>query len=135
MPSIEQIPAYLVWPIRHQAMYPELNLEDVKIENDDDATHLGLFDHNKLISVVSLFQIGQEIRFRKFATLTEYQNMGYGSLLLEYMIGFSKEQNCKRIWCNARKAACDFYKKYHFQENSQIIEKADLIYVIMELNL
>lgn len=135
MPQIEHIPPYLVWPLRHQVMYPEMSFEDVKLKNDEDGVHLGLFDHNKLISVVSLFQNGDQMQFRKFATHNDFQGMGFGSLLLEYLTGFSKEEGCKRLWCNARKIASGFYKKHGFQETSQTFFKDGHDFVIMELYL
>jgi GNAT superfamily N-acetyltransferase len=135
MPSVEQIPAYLVWPLRQQVMYPEMRIDDVKLENDNAGIHFGLFDHNKLTSVVSVFENGDEIQFRKFATLNEYQGKGYGSMLLEYLINFAKEQGCKRLWCNARKNASAFYKKFGFTETTQTFFENGYDFVIMELYL
>lgn len=133
MTSIEQIPAYLVWPLRKQVMHPEMSIDDVKLENDDMGMHFGLFDHNKLISVISVFEDKEEIQFRKFATLSEYQGKGYGSTLLEFVINFSKEQKCKRLWCNARKKASEFYKNFGFKETTQTFTQNGYDFVIMEL--
>lgn len=135
MPSIEQIPPYLVWPLRHQVMYPELTIDDVKLENDSDGIHFGLFEDNKLITVVSLFQSRNEMQFRKFATLNAFQGMGYGSLMLEYLITFAGEQGCGRLWCNARKNASGFYKKFGFRETTQTFIQNGYDFVIMELYL
>ena len=135
MPSIEQIPPYLVWPLRQQVMYPEMTIEDVKLENDSNGIHFGLFDHNKLISVISVFENGDGIQYRKFATLNEYQGKGYGSTLLEFVINFSKEQGCKRLWCNARKNVSGFYKKFGFTETTQTFIQNGYEFIIMELYL
>ncbi|MEJ7779435.1 MAG: GNAT family N-acetyltransferase [Daejeonella sp.] len=132
---IEQIPRYLTWQIRHQVMYPELDFSAVILPNDDDGVHLGLFDENKLISVVSLFKNAFSMRFRKFATLVEYQNRGYGSELLHYLTEYAKDENCDHIWCNARRNASAFYAKFGFAETDQTSSANGHDYVIMEKQL
>ena len=39
------------------------------LQDDEDGLHFGLFNKEKLVSVVSLFIDGEEAQFRKFATL------------------------------------------------------------------
>ena len=135
MPSIEQIPPYLVWPLRREVMYPEMTIEEVKLPEDESGIHFGLFDHHKLITVVSTFRDGDEMQFRKFATLNEYQGMGYGGIMLEHVIRFAKEEGCKRLWCNARKNASGFYQKAGFTETTQTFSQNGFDFVIMELSL
>ena len=65
MSHIEQIPPYLTWKIRHTVMYPDLDFEKAILPNDEEGLHLGLFDDNKLITVVSLFRTGDTMQFRK----------------------------------------------------------------------
>lgn len=132
MAHIEQIPPYLTWRIRHQVMYPELDFNAVILPNDDDGVHFGLFAENTLISVVSLFKKGSSMQFRKFATLVEYQNKGYGSKLLEYLTEYSKNDTCNHIWCNARRNASAFYAKFGFLETDQTSSANGHDYVIME---
>ena len=132
MAHIEQIPPYLTWRIRHQVMYPELDFEQVILPDDDDGVHLGLFDENTLISVVSLFKKGSSMQFRKFATLVEHQNKGYASELLRYLTEYSKNDTCNHIWCNARRNASAFYAKFGFLETGQTSSANGHEYVIME---
>jgi len=135
MSHIEQIPSYLTWKIRHRVMYPDLAFDKVILPNDDDGVHLGLFVNNTLITVVSLFKIGNSMQFRKFATLSEFQHKGYGSEILTYLIDYSKNEGCDRIWCNARKTASEFYRKFGFTETDKTSSANGFYYVIMEKEL
>ncbi len=132
MAHIEQIPPYLTWKIRHKVMYPDLDFDKVILPDDDDGIHFGLFDNNTLISVVSLFKTGDSMRFRKFATLSEYQGKGYGTELLKYLIDFSQNEACVHIWCNARQNASGFYSKFGFSETNKTSSANGHQYVIME---
>lgn len=129
---VEQIPSYLTWKIRHKVMYPDLEFEKVILPNDDDGIHLGLFDKNLLISVVSLFKTGSSMQFRKFATLGDYQREGYGTHLLQYLIDFSRKEGCDHIWCNARQNASGFYSKFGFSKTNKTSNANGHDYVIME---
>ncbi len=132
MSHIEQIPPYLTWKIRHKVMYPDLSFDKVILPDDDDGIHLGLFDENVLISVVSLFRTDDSMRFRKFATLSEYQHKGYGSEILRYLIEYARGAGCSHIWCNARKSASGFYSKFGFIETGETSHANGHDYVIME---
>ncbi len=133
MVQIEQIFPSLTWEIRHKVMYPEMSLDNVKLPEDEKGIHFGLFDHIQLISITSTFKSGEEMQFRKFATLAEYQHQGYGSKLLKYIIDFAKAEGCKRLWCNARKNASTFYSNFGFRETDITFFKDGYDFVIMEL--
>ena len=132
MSHIEQITPELTWRIRRQVLYPNLEFGKAILDNDDEGMHLGLFDQNKLISVVSLFQSETNMQFRKFATLANYQRKGYGTELLKYLIGIAESEACTRIWCNARKNASGFYTKFDFTETGETYHKDGHDFVIME---
>lgn len=109
-----------------------MDFDKVILANDDEGMHLGLFDQNVLISVVSLFKKGKDMQFRKFATLSEYQGKGYGAELLEYLLDLSRTEGSTRVWCNARKNASGFYSKFGFLETDQTYRSNDRDFVIME---
>ena len=136
MPHTEQIPAELALQIRHKAMYPEKKLEDVRLEDDEDGIHFGLFDQNQLISVVSWFRRNEtEAQFRKLATLESFEHLGYETILLRYLIDFSESEKIKTLWCNARFTTLNFYKKLGFIETETTFSKHGTDYVIMQLKL
>ncbi|AKG37859.1 GNAT family N-acetyltransferase [Paenibacillus durus] len=113
-------------------MWPEMDLDYVKLKDDDEGTHFGLFEGEQLIAVVSLFVNGEEAQFRKFATLTSHQNRGYGSRLLTYMLGEAERSGVKRIYCNARSGKASFYEKFGFTVTEQTFAKGGKDYIVME---
>ncbi len=135
MSHIEQIPPYLTWKIRHKVMYPDLAFDKAILPNDDEGIHLGLFDNNTLITVVSLFRNGNSMQFRKFATRSEFQHKGYGSEILNYLIEYAKNEGCDHIWCNARISASGFYCKFGFSETDQTSTANGHDYMIMDRTL
>lgn len=135
MIAIKQIEAKQAWPIRHKVMYPEKEFDGIKLPNDADGQHFGLFEYDNLVSVVSFFSAGEIAQFRKFATLEEKQRGGYGSKLLQFIIDYSKSAGIKKLWCNARKSALDFYKKFGFKETGQEFSDNGQDFAIIELHL
>jgi GNAT superfamily N-acetyltransferase len=123
------------WELRHKVMWPDKDLDYIKLEDDDLGTHFGLFKEDILISVISLFISNEEGQFRKFATLQQEQGKGYGSILLDYVIMEAKNRGVKRIWCNARENKVNFYKKFGLQESNYRFTKGGKSYVIMEKDM
>ena len=121
-----------VWSLRKRVMYPEKDLEYVKLPDDKDGLHLGLYIENELISVISLFVNGKELQFRKFATLEEKQGCGYGSKLLNKVLEYAKENDIKRVWCNSRIEKTGFYKKFGFSETKESYVKDGRGFIIVE---
>jgi ribosomal protein S18 acetylase RimI-like enzyme len=129
---IQEISAAQTWPIRHKVMWPDQPFEYVKLEEDDNGIHFGLFENTELRSIVSLFIKSNEAQFRKLATLEKYQSQGYASQLIEHLIEFCKKQKVEKIWCNARTSKSNFYQKFGFKETSIRFTKKGEYYVIME---
>lgn len=128
----EIIPAD-TWPIRQTVMWPEKPIEFVKIKNDNDALHYGLYKDDQLVSVISCFVTNGEMQFRKFATLTDHQNQGSGTFLLNYIINKAKEKGIKRVWCNARLDKKNFYKRFGLTETTDAFLKEGIDFIIMEI--
>ena len=133
--QIEQIRFELTWRIRHEVMYPHLPFDAIKLPADPDGIHFGLYAADWLSSVVSLFHDGDDYQFRKFATLEKHQGKGYGSLLLDYVIAFVRQEGGKRIWCNARTTVTGFYEKFGFESKDEYFSEQGVDFVIMELHL
>lgn len=121
-----------VWHIRQVVMYPEKDLEYIKLPEDENGVHLGLYLENELVSVISLFINGEELQFRKFATLAEKQGYGYGTKLLEKVLEYAKKINIKRVWCNSRAEKTGFYKKFGFLETNESYIKDGRKFIIVE---
>lgn len=135
MITIKPIEAKQAWPIRHKVMYPEMDFDDMKLPNDADGEHFGLFEGDQLISVVSYFKDGKNAQFRKFATLDEKQGKGYGKQLLQFAIDHAKKRQVEKLWCNARKSALGFYAKFGFVETGKTFHQDGHDFAIIELSM
>lgn len=130
---ISSITSVETLPIRHQVLWPSKPIDYVRLNNDEEGNHYGLYLNDVLVSVISVFVKNGEAQFRKFATLEAHQGKGYGSMLFEYMLKALEEQGVYRIWCNARLDANEFYKRFGFKNASdQVFYKGDIGYTVME---
>lgn len=130
--EIKAIPAQLTWEVRHKAMWPNKPFSYIKIENDAEGQHFGLYLENKLVSVISIFITDTEAQFRKFATVPQYQGNGYGSSLLSYIFKEMSGFGIKRLWCNARLDKTSFYERFGMLPTQTTFERGNISYVIME---
>ncbi len=135
MNDIEQITQELTWKLRQKELYPNLPIEAIKLPEDDNGTHLGLFFKNKLVTVVSLFEVDGQIQFRKLATDSRHQHKGFGRKMIRYVTKFASQKGFPKIWCNARKSAVGFYEKIGFITVGEFFEKNDIEYIVMEFKV
>ena len=133
--EIKAIPGQLTWKDRHKAMWPNKPFSYIKLDNDVEGQHFGLYLENKLVSVISVFIIGKEAQFRKFATVPQHQGNGYGSNLLSYIFKEMSELGIKRLWCNARQDKTLYYKKFGMIKTPITFTKGNIDYIIMESHL
>ena len=98
MIEIRPITAAETWKLRHKVMWPNKPLIFVILPKDEEGFHYGLFENELLVSVISLFKIGNEGQFRKFATDEDFQGKGYGTKLLEYLITAAKLLNITHLF-------------------------------------
>lgn len=132
---IKEVSLDKVYKLRHEVMWPNKSLDFIKIANDNEGIHLGLFKDSELISVISLFIDNNEAQFRKFATKINEQNKGYGSKLLNHSFKYLKGVGIKRVFCNARLDKTAFYKGFSMVLTTEKFIKSGQGYVIMEKNL
>lgn len=131
--EIKEITAAETWNIRHNVMWPDQPVEFVQLEEDNSGFHFGVFIEDKLVSIVSCFIVGEEMQFRKLATLEEYQGKGIASHLLKHILQFAKEKNLNKVWCNARSNKKSFYEKFGMKDTFKIFSKAGQEFTIMEI--
>lgn len=114
-------------------MWPDMPFEFVKLPEDNNGSHFGLFINEDLISIVSLFQTETGVaQFRKFATITSEQGKGYGSNLLSHLMEYVLKQGYHTLWCNARIDKTDFYKKFGMFETQETFMKQNIKFVILK---
>lgn len=116
-------------------MWPDKDLEFVKVPEDEYGLHLGLKSEGQLISVISIFIDNEVAQFRKFATLNQFQGKGYGSIFLNYVFDFLRNKKVSKIICNARKDKVAFYQKFGMKETERTFEKAGVSFVVMEISI
>ena len=133
--EVKKINASDTWPIRHEVMWPDQPFEFVQLEEDNLGFHFGVFEEDKLVSIVSCFIEGKEIQFRKLATLEEYQGKGIASHLLKYILEFAKEKGVEKVWCNARTNKKSFYEKFGMIDTFKTFVKSGQEFTIMEILL
>jgi predicted GNAT family N-acyltransferase len=129
---ITEISAEKTWDLRHRVMWPNKPLDYVKLPNDNEGIHYGLWKNKKLVSVVSLFIKNEDIQFRKLATEIPEQGNGYATKLLLHVMLLASNKKISRIWCNARTDKIKFYKKFGMKETNHKFSKENIDYVIVE---
>lgn len=130
--TIQEIQAEKTYDLRHRVMWPNHPLDFIKLPEDKNGVHFGLFTDEELISIISLFVNGNEAQFRKFATESTEQGKGYGSQLLSYLLEYAASRKLNRIWCNARVDKTEFYKKFDFSETESTYVKGGIPFVVLE---
>ena len=130
--EIKQINASETLLIRHKVMWPDKPIEYVELANDEDGRHFGLFVNGELTSIISLFVTDNEAQFRKFATVVEFQGLGYGTILIERIVDLVDKEGIRKLWCNARVEKSNFYERFNFKPTDKKYEKGGIEFVIME---
>ena len=121
-----------VLKLRREVMYPHKGIDFVKLPDDDKGLHIGVFENEKLVSVMSIFLNGRDVQFRKLATKTDMQRKGYASALMKWLIDYAIDMKLERLWCNSRIEATDFYKKFGYKETNERFSKNNHDYIIIE---
>jgi len=129
---INEVPYDEVLKLRREVMYPDQDIEFVKLPDDEMGLHVGVYENNVLVSVMSIFLHGREVQFRKLATKKEEQGKGYASALMKWLIDYANDMKFDRLWCNARSDAKGFYNKFEYKETTEHFTKNGYDYIIME---
>lgn len=123
-----------VLKLRQEVMYPDKDIDFVKLPDDDKGIHMGLFEAGELMAVVSIFMgENRSVQFRKLATRKEMQGKGYGSILLKWLVDYANDVKLGRLWGNARIEVLDFYKKAGFTATEEKFSRDGHDYVIVEM--
>ncbi|PSV30941.1 GNAT family N-acetyltransferase [Photobacterium sp. GB-27] len=121
--------------VRHRVLWPSKPESFCKVEGDETATHFGVFIHNELVCVSSVYIEGNVARLRKFATLTEYQGKGIGTAMIQALFTYLKMTDAELLWFDARTSAIGFYQRLGMTTSGDRFYKSDVEYVKMGCNL
>ena len=115
--------------IRWAILRPGFPRETAVFLGDDapGTCHLGVFMDDRLVGVASLYEaaLPDETasflphQLRGMATLPEVRGSGCGRALLEGCQEAAKRAGSNLIWCNARRAAVDFYRRHGWEVCSE----------------
>ncbi|MBB4035997.1 GNAT superfamily N-acetyltransferase [Dysgonomonas hofstadii] len=129
---INEVPYEDVLILRKDAMYPDKDIDFVKLPDDNMGLHIGVYENDVLVSVMSVFLHGREVQFRKLATRTDEQGKGYASALMQWLTDYANDMKFDKLWCNARVNATGFYEKFGYKETDDRFSKNGYDYVVME---
>ena len=135
MTTIKPVPLEEIWRVRQTVMYPGENIAFVKLDDDENGLHFGLFENEKLVSVISLFERDDDVQFRKFATVQQMQGKGYGGTLLKFVFDWALQNDKECIWCNARLSATGIYYKFGMVPTGDSWSKYGIDFIKMEKRL
>ncbi|CAD5257372.1 MULTISPECIES: GNAT family N-acetyltransferase [unclassified Imperialibacter] len=130
--EIRKIKAEDTWPVRHRVMWPNQPFDFVKVDEDHEGIHYGLFVDDELVSIVSLFLKDGKAQFRKFATEVQHQGKGYGTILLNYLLKEIEGHRVSSVWCNARTEKAAYYERFGLHKTNATYMKGGIEFVVME---
>lgn len=133
--QIEEIDYNEILEIRREVMYPTEDIDFVKLENDLAGIHLGIYKDGVLASAVSIFIENRNIQFRKLATREQFQQKGYASALINYILSYAKEMKFNKVWANSRANIYPLYEKLGFEKTDNTFTKNGYNYVVVEYKI
>lgn len=134
-PRIQHITTEDTLPLRRDVLYPRRELQQVRMDHDDEGLHFGIYEDERLVTVASLFISGDTAQFRKLATAPDVQGKGYGRQMMQHLAEVSRSKGVRKLWCNARDTAETFYLELGYQRTSNVFYKDDIAFYKMEIGL
>ena len=128
-PTILPINAEQTYALRHEVLWPDKPFDYVKLDNDADGQHFGVFRAGDLVAVISLFVVDETARFRKFATRPDQQRQGLGTRLMQHIQTEARRQEATQLWCDARLDTAPFYRRFGMEPTGEEFFKGNIPYV------
>ena len=120
------------YPIRLQVFVHEQNIPiDLEIdEYDQVAQHLIVFLNLKPIGTARIFNAdGNEeshLKIGRLALLEEHRHQGIGSKMMERLLDYAQNNNCKKLSLNAQIDALAFYEKFGFIAEELVFDEGGI---------
>ena len=131
--DVEQVPVFLVLPLRQSVLRPHQRLADVGFAGDTTGTHFAAFDASgAIVGVVSLIVQPPDPRgapcwrLRGMATDPPRQRQGVEPRSCAGLLDFVARSGGGAIWCNARLHAVGFYELFGFVTAGEVFEEPDI---------
>lgn len=88
-------------------------------QNNPYSEYYKLVLENKIIGFFGLWIIYEDAQITTISVSREYQGLGYGKVMMDFIINHIKEANCRNITLEVRlsnELAINMYKNYGFYE-------------------
>jgi ribosomal protein S18 acetylase RimI-like enzyme len=123
--SPQMLPPEEIQQLRNEVLWPHKTFENCILETDCLPTtfHFGVQLDGLTVATVTLQQEGsskllqeKQYRLRAMAVRVGYRGQGFGDAIVEEGLKHLKEMGVEVVWCDARVAALNFYRRLQFQE-------------------
>ncbi|MFM1771462.1 MAG: hypothetical protein RLZZ71_604 [Bacteroidota bacterium] len=111
--------------LRNEVLWPHKTFENCILETDRLSTtfHFGVQIDGLSVATVTLQQetsskLSQEkqYRLRAMAVREGYRGQGFGDAIVEEGVKYLSSLGIQVVWCDARVAALNFYRRLQFEE-------------------
>jgi predicted N-acetyltransferase YhbS len=111
--------------LRNEVLWPHKTFENCILETDRLSTtfHFGIQEDGLTVATVTLqqektdkLQQEKQYRLRAMAVREGYRGQGFGEAIVEAGLNHLRELGVEVVWCDARVAALNFYRRLQFEE-------------------
>ena len=111
--------------LRNEVLWPHKTFENCILETDRLSTtfHFGIQEDGLTVATVTLqqektdkLQQEKQYRLRAMAVREGYRGQGFGEAIVESGLSHLRELGVEVVWCDARVAALNFYRRLQFEE-------------------
>jgi predicted N-acetyltransferase YhbS len=111
--------------LRNEVLWPHKTFENCILETDRLSTtfHFGIQEEGLTVATVTLqqektdkLQQEKQYRLRAMAVREGYRGQGFGEAIVEAGLNHLRELGVEVVWCDARVAALNFYRRLQFEE-------------------
>ena len=123
--SPQMLPPEEIQQLRNEVLWPHKTFENCILESDRLPTtfHFGVKVEGLTVATVTLQQESssklpqeKQYRLRAMAVREGYRGQGFGDAIVEEGLKYLKELGIEVVWCDARIAALNFYRRLQFEE-------------------
>jgi ribosomal protein S18 acetylase RimI-like enzyme len=111
--------------LRNEVLWPHKSFEQCVLETDHlpSTFHFGVKVDGLTVATVTLqqeknqrLQEEKQYRLRAMAVREGYRGQGFGDAIVEAGLNHLRGLGVEVVWCDARVAALNFYRRLHFNE-------------------
>jgi ribosomal protein S18 acetylase RimI-like enzyme len=120
-----QIQPEEIQQLRNEVLWPHKSFEQCVLETDHlpSTFHFGVKVDGHTVATVTLqqeknqrLQEEKQYRLRAMAVREGYRGQGFGDAIVEAGLNHLRGLGVEVVWCDARVAALNFYRRLHFNE-------------------